>query len=104
MKAQEKDEKTEIKLRYATALLKALQNSHLKSFRQFAMEAGMEPAHMQLISTGQLDVALTTSVALANALNIPYSKLATYYDEVTDEDVLNFKKHLEKQKARYKRG
>src|SRR5262245_33448327 len=99
MKAQEKEEKAKIKFQYAVALYKALQNSSLKSYRKLASAAGMEPAHIQKIATGKLDVTHTTSVAIANALGITYTDLAAYYDGVTEEDTQKFLQYLSKQQA-----
>lgn len=98
MKAQEKEEKQSIKFRYAIGLYKALKDSSLASFRKLAKEAGMESAHIQKISVGKLDVTVTTNVAIANALGISYSSLATYYDNVTDKDKEEFIQYLEEQK------
>jgi transcriptional regulator with XRE-family HTH domain len=98
MKAQEKSEKQKIKLRYAAALYKALTNSHLKSYRKLAKEAGMEPSHIQKISVGSVDVSLTINIAIANALGISYAELAKYYDSVNEKDIEVFLQYLEKQK------
>jgi plasmid maintenance system antidote protein VapI len=98
MKAQEKADKNAIKLRFAAALYKVLSNSSIGSFRKLAKEAGMEPSHIQKISVGQLDVTLTTSIAIANALGISYAELATAYDLVTDKDISAFLQTLEAQK------
>ncbi|OJW35495.1 MAG: hypothetical protein BGO54_04085 [Sphingobacteriales bacterium 46-32] len=98
MKAQEREEKVAIKFRYAVGLYKALKNSSLKSFRKLAKEAGMEPAHIQKISVGKLDVSLTTNIAIAQALGISYTDLSAYYDGVTETDTQEFREYLEKQK------
>lgn len=98
MKAQEKEEKAEIKIRYAAGLYKALKNSRLQSFRKLAKEAGMEPAHIQKISVGKLDVTLTTNIAIAKALGITYTELSAYYDNVTGEDLKEFNQYLEEQR------
>jgi plasmid maintenance system antidote protein VapI len=98
MKAQEKEEKAQIRFRYAVGLYKALQDSSLRSFRKLAKEAGMEPAHIQKISAGKLDVTLTTSIALAKALGISYTVLSAYYDGVTEKDTQAFIQNMEKQK------
>lgn len=100
MKAQEKDEKAGIKLQYATALHKALKDSAIKSFRQLAKNAGMEPAHVQRISTGQLDVGITTTIALVQALNLTLTEFGFYFDSVTEKEISEFKKLLEQQKKR----
>lgn len=98
MKPQEKEEKNKIKFRYAAALYKALKNSSLASFRKLAKEAGMEPAHIQKISVGKLDVSLTTSIAIANALGISYTELSAYYDNLTEKDIEVFIEYMTKQK------
>ncbi len=98
MKAQEKEEKNKMKFRYAVGLYKALQDSPLKSYRQLAKEAGMEPAHIQRISVGKLDVTLTTNVSIANALGFSYTSFSSYYDNITDKDVDEFLEYLEMQK------
>lgn len=99
MKAQGKEDKARIKFRYAAALYKALQKSPFTSFRKLAKEAGMEPAHIQKISVGRLDVTLTTSTAIANALGISYSELSSYYDNLTEKDIEKFVQYLAEQKA-----
>lgn len=98
MKALEKEEKDNIKLQYAVGLYKALKNSSFKSYRQLAKEAGMEPAHMQKIAVGKLDVTLTTNVAIATALGITYTELAAYFDGITENDTEDFILYLEEQK------
>jgi hypothetical protein len=90
MKAQEKLEKEKIKLRFATALDKLLIQSGLGSYKKLAEAAGMEPAHIQLISVGQLDVTVTTCIAVANALGISYGELASTYDAISVKDVENY--------------
>jgi len=59
----------------------------------------MEPAHIQKISVGRLDVTLTTSTAIANALGISYSELSSYYDNLTEKDIEKFVQYLAEQKA-----
>lgn len=98
MKALEKEDKNNIKFRFAVSLYKALLKSRHTSFRQLAKEAGMEPAHMQRISVGKLDVSLTTNISIANALGISYTELASYYDGITKTDEETFIQYLEEQK------
>ena len=98
MKALEKEDKDKIKFNYAVGLYKALKNSQWTSFRKLAKEAGMEPAHIQKISVGNLDVSLTTNIAIATALNISYTELAAYYDGVNENDTQEFIRYLEDQK------
>ncbi|MEX6689674.1 helix-turn-helix transcriptional regulator [Danxiaibacter flavus] len=98
MKAQEKEEKNLLKWRFAVALYKAVKESGIKSFRQLAKEAGMEPAHIQKVSVGKLDVTLTTTIAIANALGISFTDLASYFDGVSKKDEEEFELYLAKQK------
>lgn len=97
MKALEKSEKENIKLQFAVGLHKALKESSFKSYRQLAKEAGMEPAHMQKIATGKLDVTLTTNFSIALALGISYAELAKYFDNVTKSDREEFNRYIERQ-------
>ena len=99
MKSLDKGEKDRIKFRYAAGLYKALKNGPWKSFRKLAKEAGMEPAHIQKISVGKLDVSLTTNISIATALKISYSELSAFYDGVTEQDITDYKNYLEAQKS-----
>jgi hypothetical protein len=58
----------------------------------------MEPSHIQKISVGQLDVSLTTTVAIANALELSYYELAYIYHNVTESDIQEYKEKLEAQR------
>ncbi|RPD42965.1 hypothetical protein [Chitinophaga barathri] len=98
MKPLEKEEKSAIKLRYAAGLYKALKDSPFKSFRKLAKESGLEPGHIQKISTGKLDVTLSINVALSRGLGISYTEFSAYYDKVTEDDIQMFLSDLEKQK------
>jgi transcriptional regulator with XRE-family HTH domain len=98
MKAQNKAEKDRIKFRFAAALHKALKNSKLGSFRQLAKEAGMEPAHIQRISIGNLDLSLTKIIAISEALGLTFADLADLYVKLTESDLEDFFKSLETQK------
>jgi hypothetical protein len=95
MKAKEKGEKDKIKLRYAVGLARALEDSSFNSFRDLALNTGLEPAHIQRISVGKVDVALTTSISLAEGLGITYAELSSYYDEVTEKQIQEFLKMIE---------
>lgn len=99
MKAQEKREKTYIKLKFATALDKLLKKAKIRSLKELSKQAEMEPAHLARISRAELDVTLTTCIAISNALGIPYSELAGEYDKVTENDM---KVYVEELKARKK--
>ena len=98
MKAQNKAEKDHIKQRFAAALQKALKDSKLDSYRQLAKEAGMEPAHIQKISTGRLDLSLTKIIAISDALGLTFADLADFYVTLTEKDMGDFLQSLETQK------
>lgn len=99
MKAQDKEEKDLIKFQFAVALNKALQDSELSSFRSLAKQAGMEPAHVQKISVGKLDISFTKCIALADALKMSYTKFSSYYDKVTPQDIKEYEDLLMSQKV-----
>lgn len=99
MKAQDKEEKDLIKFQFAVALNKALRESELSSFRSLAKQAGMEPSHVQKISVGKLDVSFTKCIALADALKISCTKLFSYYDKVTPQDIKEYEELLMSQKV-----
>ena len=90
--------KKNIKLRYAAGLYKALKNSSLGSFRKLADAADLGRSHIQQISSGNKHVSLTTNIAISNALGISYSKLASYYDNVTEADMKEYLAYREEQK------
>ena len=98
MKALEKSDKDAIKLRFATALNQAHKQSTIDSWKKLAKEAGMEPSHIQKISVGLLDVSLTTTVAIANALGLSYYDLAHIYHSVTDRDIQDYREKLDAQR------
>ncbi|HEX4374769.1 MAG TPA: hypothetical protein VHZ50_15805 [Puia sp.] len=98
MKQLEKSEKEAIKLRFAVGLSKLLEKSDIKSWKQLAREAGMEPSHIQKIAAGKVDVALTTNISLAIAFGITYAQIAETYENVTEKDIQDFVKKMEIQK------
>jgi transcriptional regulator with XRE-family HTH domain len=100
MKAQEKLEKGKIKLRFATALDKLLTQSELANYKKLAEAAGMESAHVQRISVGELDVTVTTVVAIANALGLSFGEIASAYDLITPRDIENYLVVLAERKRR----
>ncbi len=102
MKGKEQNEKEIIKLRFAVALEKALSDSDLKSFRELASASGLEPAHVQRISSGKVDIALTTIVSLADGFGITLTELFAYYDRVTKKDISNYNKKKEAAKRNKK--
>lgn len=98
MKAKGSEEKKKIKLRFAVGLSKALEKSQFGSFRDLSIHLGFEPSHIQRIATGKVDIALTTSIALAEGLGITYQKLSSYYDDVTDVEIKMFLELLSSRK------
>jgi transcriptional regulator with XRE-family HTH domain len=98
MKAIEKTDRDAIKLRFAVGLNKLLQKSDIKSWKKLAREAGMEPSHIQKISAGKVDVALSTTISLAAAFKISYPELAETYVQVTEKDIQEFIAKAEIQK------
>lgn len=100
MKAKEKEEKQKIRLRFAVGLSNALKDSKYKSYRDLALNTGFEPAHIQRIATGKVDVVLTTAIALAEGLGIKYSELAQYYETVTEKQINNFIEELQQRKRK----
>lgn len=99
MKAKERTEKDKIKLRYSTAFNKALNDSEFKSFRELALSVGLEPAHIQRIATGKVNVVLTTVIALVEGLGISFNVFGKYYDEVSESDIMQFLEALEERKG-----
>ncbi|MDB5229610.1 MAG: hypothetical protein JWN76_415 [Chitinophagaceae bacterium] len=100
MKAKEKEEKENIKLRYAVGLANALKKSQYKSFRDFALNIGFEPSYMQRIASGKVDIALSTSISLAEGLGISYAILSNYYDEVQETEIKDFLKEQNRNKRK----
>lgn len=100
MKAQEKLEKEKIKLRFATALDKLLTQSELGNYKKLAEAAGMEPAHVQRISVGELDVTITTVVAIASALDLSFGDIASAFDLISPRDIENYLVVLAERKRR----
>lgn len=77
------DWKEETKMKFAGRLL-ALLEEHEKrtgtktSLRQLAARSGLEYSQVQRISKGQVDLALTTIVALATGLDLPAKELLDF--------------------------
>ena len=90
----ETKDKEAIKHRYAAALYKALKASHFNSYRSLALHCGIEPTHMQKISTGKVDVSTTTNVAIANGLGITYTDYSAYFDMLSEVDIKEFESFI----------
>jgi hypothetical protein len=104
MKAKEKGEKSLIRLRYAVALEKALKASKFNSFRDLALHIGFEPSHIQRISSGKVDVVLTTNISLAEGFDLTFAQLSAFYDKVTQDDMNAFLKEKEAKRKGLKRS
>lgn len=100
MKPKERAEKLQIKLRFAAGLEKALKNSEFDSFRQLALTIGFETSHIQRITTGKVDLTLSSVISLAEVLDISYAELAGYYDSVTDAELQEFIKAIKERKRK----
>ncbi|KQC02042.1 helix-turn-helix transcriptional regulator [Pedobacter sp. Hv1] len=77
------DWKEETKLNFGNHLLKLLaeygeKNKVKPSLRQLSVRADLEYSQVQRISKGQVDLALTTIVALAQGLEVEPSKLLEF--------------------------
>lgn len=102
MKPKDGKEKLNIKLKFAACLQKALKDSEFKSFRELALSIGFEPAHMQRIATGKVDLAFTSVISLAEGLGISFNKLAFYFDSLSSDDISKFIKEQESRKRKTK--
>lgn len=96
----EKPEKNKLRLRFAAAIDKALPDRGFPSGRQFALTAGMEQADFQKIYSAKRDASLPKIIAIANGLTMSFPELATYYANITEEEIQVFEKKLEEQKTK----
>lgn len=85
------DKKEEIRLRFALGLQKAMRDKKI-TLRGLAANAGLEYTNVQRASVGKVNLALSTIVALAEGLEISPSKLLSYYERVSLEEVGSFGK------------
>lgn len=77
------DWKAETKLKFGNHLLVLLKaygekNNVKPSLRQLSVRAGLEYSHVQRISKGEVDLALTTIVSLAQGLELSPSALMEF--------------------------
>lgn len=77
------DWKEETKMKFAERLLALLGEQEKRtgtktSLRQLAARSGLEYSQVQRITKGQVDLALTTIVALATGLDIPAKELLDF--------------------------
>lgn len=76
MKPIDDSYKSEIKLRLAAAVKFLIKKKKYKSLRDFAASAGFEYAHVQRITSGKVDISLSTFFALANGFEISPASFA----------------------------
>lgn len=98
MKAKDDKEKEIIKRNFSVLVWKLIKNSKHNSARDFALDIGVEPAHIQKIIRDNKDVALTTIVTIAEGLGFSMRELGKSYDEITKEDIEDYKKEIAKQR------
>ncbi len=100
MKAKEIAEKERIKIRFAAALDMALSESNIPSVRQLSVNAKMEPAHLQRIYNGEVDLSLITIISIIEGLDISSEQFFHYYDKLSEKNIENFKHKLKLQKRK----
>jgi hypothetical protein len=100
MKAKDIAEKEQIRFRFAAALDIALSESNIPSVRQLSINAKMEPAHLQRIYNGEVDLSLVSIISIIEGLEISNSQFFQYFDIISEKDILNFRKKLERQKRK----
>ena len=98
MKAKSDKEKDSIKLSFAVLVWKLLKASKYKSAREFALDIGLEPAHVQKIIRENKDVAITTVVTIAEGFGISMGDFGKEYENITRIDINAYKKDMEEQK------
>jgi len=91
------DDKEDIKLRFAICLQKAIADKEM-TLRGLAASSGLEYTNVQRASVGEVNIALSTIIALAEGLNISPSKLFQYYEKVGQNEVNNFKEEKKRKK------
>ena len=76
-----------MRLRLATTLDKAVRASAFSSYRELARAAGIDQAHLHLISAGKKDTWLSTLVALVETLGLSMAELGRLFDEITAKEI-----------------
>ena len=79
------DRKEKAKNQFAQHLLKVMEaysesKGSKLSLRQLAAKSGLEYSHVQRISKGQVDLAMTTIIALAEGLEVSPKELLDFAD------------------------
>jgi transcriptional regulator with XRE-family HTH domain len=92
-------EKEDIKLRFAICLQKVIEDNEM-TLRGLAASSGLEYTNVQRASVGEVNIALTTIIALAEGLNITPSKLFQYYEKVSQNEINDFKEGRKKKKKK----
>lgn len=94
MKTPVKNNHILLPYRFAIGLHKALKKSKVKSFGKLAKIAGIEPAQMQKISCGMVDVPYSVSIAIADALGITPSEFFSYPEKISEKQAKAFFNYL----------
>lgn len=95
--------KDNIKLKLGLCLIKILDDKKLNdaenyktidSLRKLESASGVSFPIIQNITVGKRNPEFTTIIALLDGLNISLTEFSTFYDKLTDTEVLNYKSKL----------
>lgn len=108
--------KEHIKLKLATSFRKILKNKRIlklenkvnniedlrlvASMRQLESESGLSYTIIQNLSVGKRDIQFTSLITLIENLGFSLSEFAEIYDAITDEQIVNEKVRIEKNKTK----
>lgn len=99
MRTKDDKEKDAIKFCFSVASWKILLLSRYNSARAFALDIGMEPAHIQKIIRETRNVTITTIVSIVEGLELSMEEFGRIYDNINDEDLSNYRTEIKKQKV-----
>lgn len=97
----EDKDKEDIKLRFALCLQKAIEDNEM-TLRGLAAASGLEYTNVQRASVGEVNIALTTIIALAEGLGISPSKFFLYYEKVNQDEINVLKEDKKRKKKQNK--
>lgn len=89
------------KLKFGLALKRAMEHAtnELNSFRKLESASGIRHASIVQIVNGKKNPSWSTIDSILEGLELSLSDFASYYDSVTENDILEYKKKL-KEKMR----
>ena len=112
-------EKDHIKLRFGLALRKIIDKNKaideknrlngikdkniINSFGRLESNSGVPKATLIGIVQGKKNAASTTITSILDAFEITLAEFGTYYDNITDEEIVNYKSELLKAKEERKK-